>query len=378
MSLEKKLAKAKLSGGRAATLANNNRFRGAASIGELVKKSMYPAVEAEKNLYILTTKDGSNDWGEIDETRAVARGLSAVMKGQFYYSQYHIIRVCGKTVEYIHSGRSYDALCSARSMAGIIGSEEARSKKSCGGVGRSLIDWICGSDLDQLDPKFEHSMSLPITQVPSWGYFRVQPGDYKYYVHLDVQAYYHSIAKRIKNPIPSIHLHDGRLSWRNAGKAAKRWQVVIETIGANKPLRNTIIGQMCSGSDDPGMDFFVDGSPRPVICRPSKLAAVGHLIVRCGTEMTQKTSKELGSVYTCVDCVIAKDTDYTELGQTYWERCGLAVNRKGTGLARVRNLSNYSIGGGGRKMREDVTQEPYELPDRDTPKLQYHAEVMKI
>ena len=75
-----------------------------------MKTGRYPAVEVEKDLYVLTTLDGSNDWRSIDETRAVARGLSAVMSGQFYFSQYHIIRVNGRKIEYIHSGRSYDAL----------------------------------------------------------------------------------------------------------------------------------------------------------------------------------------------------------------------------------------------------------------------------
>jgi hypothetical protein len=321
--------------------------------------------------------NGATDWGEIEETRAVARGLSAVMKGQFYYSQYHIIRVNGKTVEYIHSGRSYDSLADARFLAGIIGSDVAKSKNSCGAVGRALIDWICGDDLNQLDPKFEHSMSVDVANIPSWGYFRVEPGDYKNMIHIDVSAYYHSIAKRIRSPLPSFVGIDRTLSWRNSGKAAKRWQVVVDTIGTNKPLRNTIIGQMCSGSDDPGIDYFVDGSPRPVICRPSKLAALGHLIVRCGTELAQKTSRETGSVYTCVDCVIAPESAYTDLGETYWERCGFRVERKGAGNARIHNLSNYSIAGG-RKMRDDVTQENFRLPDLETPKTIYHKEVCKL
>ena len=313
-----KNTKPKLSPGRAAILKANNLYHGASSIGDLCKKGLYPVVEVEKNLYILTTKDGSNDWTSSDETRAVARGLSAVMKGQFYYSQYHIIRVNGKTVEYIHSGRSYDSLTDARFLAGVIGSDVATAKNSCGAVGRALIDWICGDDLNQLDPKFEHSMSVDIANIPSWGYFRVEPGEYNDMIHIDVSAYYHSIAKRIRSPLPSFIGIDRTLSWRNSGKAAKRWQVVVDTIGTNKPLRNTIIGQMCSGSDDPGIDYFVDGSPRPVICRPSKLAALGHLIVRCGTELAQKTSREIGSVYTCVDCVIAKQSAYTRLTKSVW------------------------------------------------------------
>lgn len=347
------------------------------SIGELVKAGLYPAVEVEKNVFILSKSNGVNDWEELAESRAVARGMSACMSGSFYYSQNHVIRVSGRTQEYIHTSRSYEQLISARFLAGIIGSEDAKSKKSTGAVGRSLIDWIIGDDLKQLDAALEHKMSVDIANEPSWSYMRVEPGDYDEMVHLDVSGYYHSIAKRIKNPIPSFNPFDGKLAWRNAGKAAKRWQVVVETIAGNKQLRNNIIGQMCSGSDVPRMEYFVNGKPRPVVCRPSKLAALGHLIVRCGTEMTQRTSIEIDSVYTCVDCVIAKQTNYTELGETYWERCGFEVHRNGRGKAKICNLSNYQMNGW-RKLSDSSSLENFRIGDKERPRIEYHREVCRL
>lgn len=367
----KTTTKAKPTGGRAAMLERDEKFLGYRSIGDMVARGTLEAAEVEKGLYVLTRKFA--EW-EDDETQGLACGLSVALGGQFHYSQYHVIRTAGKNTEAILSQTAYNALILARSTAKWLGSEW-EGKKSTGAIGRGIVDWVCGDDLNRLDPQAEWKMSEEIARTPSWGCFVARPGTYENMVHIDVAAYYHSIATRIKNPLP-MFAPTGELRWRNAGKAAKRWQAAIDAVGGNKPLRNTMIGQMCSGSDDPRSYYYCKGERHPVHSRPSKLAAVGHLIIRCGTEMSIRTARRAGAVYSCVDCVICPDTGDTDTGGTYWEELGFSVRRKGRGKATVVNLSNYTIQGG-RRLDRDINTQPYELKCPDPPGLQYHLTVVK-
>lgn len=270
-----------------------------------------------------------------DGWAAVALECSRHTGGQWWPSDSGVTWLCGRAGQWVTDAGNVADVRAARELAQRVtgmeqGDEAALPGWSIGSAARMLIKWAISPQ------RFEGSLN-GLLSGSQFGYHDCAPGNYANLTQWDVRSCYYTLLSRL--PSPKASFVNGRVLWHKPEASERcKWREVVEAVGKDKALRNSLLGCMVGRAGE--STVYSKGSTLAVKGRKGPLVGGGLVVVRTACELCMASSEELSSVYSNVDCV----TTGSDLTPKLWPAAGLEVRQVAVGRGEICSRGIYRVG----------------------------------
>ena len=216
---------------------------------------------------------------------------------------------------------------------------------SIGGGANRILKWV--TPPQKWVPQYGRAFLSDQFGARTYQYHDCQPGTYEYVYQWDAKAYYWNIL----NLLPSLYVYPTSNPNRPLvfgymeDDAVARWREAIGLMvpgkdGAFGSIYKSLWGTMLGSNPNNPQIQYVRGVLKKPHFRPGVLRPAALLIARAGAELCHLCAREVGSVYSTVDCVTSLSPDRPGT----WLAHGLPCECKYEGDADIRGWGNWRIG----------------------------------
>ena len=318
-------------------------------------------VQVSDGVYVGVAPEG---WG------TVASEFASYLGGQGRPSPANVGAAwqCGRNVPgMIIDAKVYKSVLLAQAIVQAI-TPGAALKWTLGGLARQLYAYVGPPQTSSFRTEFQTPWANAKRYIPgmadrllegiTYGYHQCRPGRYEYAEHYDVSGYYFSMLTRLKSL--RLTVYETGFDWDPMlPEEWERWQQVLASVPAHKPLRNALAGAAAGATWGAGKRAIAysrikgaapehKADPWPVraydLPRSSgPFRPAGLLLVRTGYEKTLQQCLEQGLtnpvLYSNIDSVICLPARVP-----VWERYGFSVKSLYSGPAHIIGRGNWKVG----------------------------------
>jgi hypothetical protein len=283
------------------------------------------------------------------DTITLALALSAQVGGQVWWSNSGLTWVRGRATQYAVRADALGDVLRARAVCESVGADPAWSVGACA---RALLAFVGRGGTFS-----EHAKRAVAGR---WHYYRVRVATGEQGELWDIDSAYYQLLCRAPSPFP-VFISPDRWLWAwGTSEQMERWARVLIGVGAEKVLRNAIVG--CALGADGSTVCACKGELLRVKPRGTGWVGIGALVVRTLYELTGAGASETQAVYSNTDCVLVPER--TQQPPRVWRDAGLACSLRATGAYDVRGVGVYRIGTHATKPYQTAsTRQPAPLPE---------------